>query len=55
MTLKEYLMDYASPATRAAGEALIAQSIPEIPEGRVREITLQRLAAIAAGERDFRF
>ncbi len=55
MTLKEYLMDYASPATRAAGEALIAQSIPEIPEGRVREMTLQRLAAIAAGERDFRF
>jgi 2-iminoacetate synthase len=55
MTLKEYLMDYASPETRAAGEALIAKSISDIPEGRTREITEQRLKAIEGGARDFRF
>ena len=55
MTLKEYLMDYASPATRAEGERMIAASLGEIPEGRVRDVTVDRLARIEAGERDFRF
>ena len=55
MTLKEYLMDYASPQTRAEGERLIAASLGDIPEGRVREKTIERLARIEAGERDFRF
>ena len=55
MTLKEYLMDYASPATKASGEALIAKSILDIPEGHVRDLTLKRLEAIEKGERDFRF
>ncbi|MBR0501114.1 MAG: [Bacteroidales bacterium] len=55
MTLKEYLMDYASPETRAAGERLIEASLNNIPEGRVREKTIERLGRIAAGERDFRF
>ncbi|MBQ3984175.1 MAG: [Bacteroidales bacterium] len=55
MTLKEYLMDYASPETKAVGEALIAKSIFDIPEGRTREITEQRLKAIEGGARDFRF
>ena len=55
MTLKEYLMDYASPETRAVGEAMIEKSITDIPEGRVREITRQHLDEIAHGARDFRF
>ena len=55
MTLKEYLCDYASPLTREAGEKLIARSIADVPEGRVREVTLQRLQQIEQGERDFRF
>jgi 2-iminoacetate synthase len=55
MTLKEYLMDYASPATRAEGERMIAASLGDIPEGRVRDVTVDRLARIEAGERDFRF
>ena len=55
MTLKEYLMDYASPLTREKGEALIARSLGDIPEGRVRETTIERLARIESGERDFRF
>ena len=55
MTLKEYLVDYASPATREAGEKLIAKSLTDIPEGRVRDLTAQHLKEIAAGKRDFRF
>ena len=55
MTLKEYLMDYASESTRAKGEALIEKSLLDIPEGRVRDITSERLKAIASGARDFRF
>ena len=55
MTLKEYLMDYASPETRALGERVIAASLTDIPAGRVRDITVERLAAIASGARDFRF
>ena len=55
MTLKEYLMDYASPETRAEGERMIAASLKDIPEGRVREVTIERLHRIEAGERDFRF
>jgi 2-iminoacetate synthase len=55
MTLKEYLMDYASPATRAEGERMIQKSLTDIPEGRIREITVERLKRIENGEHDFRF
>ena len=55
MTLKEYLMDYASPTTKEVGERLIAEQIHDIPRDRTREIVAARLEKIAAGERDFRF
>jgi 2-iminoacetate synthase len=55
MTLKEYLVDYASPATRKLGEALIEESLADIPLERTREITRQHLKEIEAGKRDFRF
>jgi 2-iminoacetate synthase len=55
MTLKEYLMDYASPATREAGEKLIARSLADIPLERTREITVKHLEEIERGARDFRF
>ena len=55
MTLKEYLMDYASPETRAVGEAMIERCLSDVPEGRVREITRQHLDEIAHGAHDFRF
>ncbi|MBR6001865.1 MAG: [Bacteroidales bacterium] len=55
MTLKEYLMDYASPETRAKGEALIEKSLQEIPSEKVLEITRERLRKIEEGARDFRF
>ena len=33
-TLMEYLMDYASPETRAAGEKLIQRELDKMPEGK---------------------
>lgn len=54
MTLKEYLMDYASPDTRRVGERLIAQNIPGIPSAKVRALVEKNLDEIAAGRRDFR-
>ena len=55
MTLKEYLMDYASPETKAIGEALIAKEIENVPKEKVREIAKQHLREIEQGNRDFRF
>ena len=48
-------MDYAGEETRAKGDALIEEKLSLIPNEKVREICRQRLAAIEAGERDFRF
>jgi 2-iminoacetate synthase len=55
MTLKEYLEDYASPETKAAGEKLIAEMMNDIPKEKVRGIVTDRLIKISLGERDFRF
>ncbi|MBQ2390342.1 MAG: [Clostridia bacterium] len=55
MTLKEYLMDYASDETRAVGEALINAEINNVPKEKVREIAKDHLAKIEQGIRDFRF
>lgn len=55
MTLKEYLMDYASPETRAIGEALIEKEIDHIGKDKVKDIVRERLVKIENGERDFRF
>ena len=55
MTLKEYLVDYASPATRALGEKMIQQQIGEIPKEKVQQIVRERLVKIEQGDRDFRF
>ncbi|MFH0964977.1 MAG: [FeFe] hydrogenase H-cluster radical SAM maturase HydG [Planctomycetota bacterium] len=54
LTLKEYLMDYASPGTAAAGEKLIVQRIPDVPE-RLRPQLVEWLERIENGERDLRF
>ena len=54
MTLKEFLMDYASPETRKIGEELIQSELVNIPRERTREIVVERLAKIENGERDFR-
>ncbi len=55
LTLKEYLMDYASPETRAIGEKLIAEQLPTIPNEKARAICAEHIADIANGKRDFRF
>ena len=55
MTLKEYLMDYASEDTREVGEALIEREIDNVASDKVKEIVRERLVKIAEGDRDFRF
>ncbi len=55
MTLQEYLSDYASPETKAVGDKLIAKQLQDIPNEKVRNIVVDRLEKIRAGERDFRF
>lgn len=55
MTLKEFLMDYASEDTRKKGEALIEKEIDNIGKEKVKEIVRERLVKIENGERDFRF
>ena len=55
MTLKEYLMDYASQDTREKGEAMIAREIQNIPKEKVRQIVREHLEEIEKGNRDFRF
>lgn len=55
MTLKEYLMDYASEDTRRKGLALIDQEILNIPKENVRQLVRHHLEEIEKGNRDFRF
>ena len=55
MTLQEYLEDYASPDTKAIGEALIQREMANIPKEKVRQIALDHIQHIKMGERDFRF
>ena len=55
MTLKEYLMDYASEETKKVGEALIQAELRNIPKEKVREICADHLQKIEEGIRDFRF
>lgn len=55
MTLKEFLMDYASEDTKAIGEKLIEAELANIPKDKVREICKDHLDQIEQGIRDFRF
>lgn len=55
MTLKEYLEDYASPETKAVGEALIQSEMKTIPSEKIRQITAENMVKISQGMRDFRF
>ena len=55
MTLKEYLMDYASEDTVKVGEEMIKKEIPNIPLEKVRNIVNKNLLDIEKGNRDFRF
>ena len=55
MTLKEYLEDYASPETKAVGDALIEKELLSIPNLLVRKRCQQYLQEEVNGKRDFRF
>ena len=55
MTLKEYLMDYASAETKEIGEKLISAELGNIPKEKVRQICADHLEKIEQGIRDFRF
>ena len=55
MTLKEYLIDYAAPETKAIGEKLIQAELENIPKEKVKEICKDHLEKIEQGIRDFRF
>ena len=55
MTLKEYLEDYASPETKAVGDALIQKELNVITNPVVKEKVIDYLEHIHEGKRDFRF
>lgn len=56
LTLQEYLVDYATPETREAGERLIAEEIAGLPGGKTKDTVLKRLEAIRErGEHDLYF
>ena len=55
MTLKEYLVDYASEDTRKIGEELIARELTTIPNEKVRAKATEYIDNIIHGQRDFRF
>jgi 2-iminoacetate synthase len=51
LTFQEYLCDYASPETRAAGERVITEALAEVLPS-LRGSVEARLAEIRAGKRD---
>ena len=56
VTLQEYLIDFASPETRAAGELLIQEELTHLPEGARRSAVVDRLERIRhSAERDLYF
>lgn len=56
MTLKEYLMDYASPETKAIGDRLIAKEVGNVPNEKARAVVLENLRLIEQNNRrDFHF
>ena len=55
LTLKEFLIDYASPATRKLGEEMIAKELSRIPAAKARALCAAHLNEIESGGRDFRF
>jgi 2-iminoacetate synthase len=52
LTLKEYLVDFASPATKEIGEKVIAEHLQKIPNEKLRRVTESRLIEIEQGKRD---
>ena len=55
LTLQEYLLDYASPETKALGERLIRQEVDKLSNKALRTAVREDLGKMAAGARDLRF
>ena len=55
LTLKEYLIDYASPETKKVGEQLIKNELDNIPNEKVKSKCIELLELIEKGDRDFKF
>jgi len=55
ITLKEYLMDYASPETVKNGIAVIKKEIEKVPNEKTRALAKKYIEEIENGKRDFRF
>ena len=56
MTLTEYLVDYASDATKKLGYEMISDELNKIPGAKVRAIAEKNIEDIkASNRRDFRF
>ena len=55
MTLKEYLVDYASEKTKQTGEKLLLKEIDKLKDENRKQIVIQNLEKIINGERDFKF
>ena len=54
LTMKEYLLDYASDETRQAGEKLLEERKKDVPP-KMRPALEERLGRIEHGERDIWF
>ena len=54
LTLKEYVLDYASEDTKEKGENLISKEVEKLPK-EVQGKTIEYLDEIDKGKRDFRF
>jgi len=55
LTFKEFLLDYASPETRVAGEEAIKKHLDQIGDPKLKQETLKRLAQLEEGTRDLYF
>ena len=55
MTLKEYLVDYASEKTKQTGETLLRKEIDKLENIKIRNIVLNNIEKIIKGERGFKF
>lgn len=55
MTLKEYLLDYATPETKALGEEVIETQLEGIKNPNVKNRSRDYIHQMEEGERDFRF
>ncbi len=55
MTLKEYLIDYASDTTKKTGEKLILKELEKINDEKRKQLVISNLDKIISGERNFKF